>query len=318
LPRRLRNEVGLELRALLTDALHSAATDAGRDPDRELTLEVLRTFGRPDVVASRYAPRTFTIIEPELAPWFLTLSVACVAIQWTLTLPRVFTSAVTIGDWWLGWGFGALWWIGLLTVWFGAAGWVQRRSPLDAHRFVRPWTHYVFWVPFARDWLPPDKEEDIQYGGNAGGHVVRLLVPTLVVTFFVSPVWFLNFFVPAGVDTSWARYDAAFQRGLLAPLIALMGVRLALFGLAVANQRWRDRSEPLRFGLWALFIGALIWALLGWDIFASPTTDVLFKAWLSIFVLVNSIVLVVFMRRAFMRIRIPTAFYPALHDGDKR
>ena len=123
-------------------------------------------------------------------------------------------------------------------------------------------------------------------------------------------MWFLDFIVPAGVDTSWARYDPAFQRGLLAPLIALMVVRLALFAFAVANERWRERSEPLRFGLWALLIGALLWALLGWDIFASPTTDVLFKAWLSIFLLVNSIVIVVFIRRAFMRVRIPHSLLP--------
>lgn len=63
LPRTLRNEVGLELRALLTDAVNAAAADAGRAPDRQLTLEVLRTFGRPDVVASRYAPRTFNVID---------------------------------------------------------------------------------------------------------------------------------------------------------------------------------------------------------------------------------------------------------------
>ena len=63
LPRTLRNEVGLELRALLTDAVNAAADDAGRAPDRQLTPEVLRTFGRPDVVASRYAPRTFNVID---------------------------------------------------------------------------------------------------------------------------------------------------------------------------------------------------------------------------------------------------------------
>lgn len=116
LPRKLRNEVGLELRALLTDALNTTAAAAGRAPDRELTLDVLRNFGRPDVVAARYAPRGFHVIEPEHAPWFVTLSLACVAIQWALTLPRVFMQTSTIGEWWLGWGLGALWWVGLLAV----------------------------------------------------------------------------------------------------------------------------------------------------------------------------------------------------------
>lgn len=126
----------------------------------------------------------------------------CVAVQWALTLPQVFTSALTVGQWWLGWGVGALWWIGLLTVWFAAASWAQRRSPVDAHSFVRPWTHYFFWVPTTTDWMPPDQEEEIRYGGSTGGQVVGLLILALLVIFFVSPAWFLDFILPAGVDSS--------------------------------------------------------------------------------------------------------------------
>jgi hypothetical protein len=190
----------------------------------------------------------------------------------------------------------------MLAVYFAAAGWIQRRSPLDPHSFTRPWTHYILWVPVAKDWQPG--EEDIVY---AGGSVVPPLLFGLLTIFFASPAWFLDFILPAGVDTSWARYDADFQRWLLAPLIALMAARLALFTLAVVASRWRARTEPIRFGLWVGFVGVLIWALFGWDIFASTTTDFFFKAWLSIFLVVNGLVILGYVRRYLARVRVPTA-----------
>lgn len=153
--------------------------------------------------------------------------------------------------------------------------------------------------------MPPDKEGETRSGGGTGGQIVGLLVLALLVTFFVSPAWFLDFILPASVDSSWARYDTAFQGGLLVPLILLMSARLALFTIAVYNEHWCARTEPLRFGLWVMFIGLLIWTLIGWDIFASPTVDFIFKAWLSIFVLVNGIVIVVFLRRALTRVHVP-------------
>jgi hypothetical protein len=302
----MRNEVGLELRALLTEALNDAAAEACRPPDRELTLEVLSKFGRPDVMAARYAPRGFHVIEPEHASWFIRLAVVCVALQWALTLPRVFTSAMTVGQWWLGWGLGAFWWVGLLTVYFAAAGWVQRRSPLDDHSFVRPWTHYIFWVPFPRDWMPPDQEEKLQYAGNSGGQLVTMFVFALLIIFFVSPAGFLEVILPEGSDVSWLYYETDFRSALLAPLLALMAVRLALFTLAVLIPQWRAPTEPLRFALWIAFIALLGWVLIAWDIFQAPATNFFFKAWLSVFLIVNCIVIVVFIRRALTRVRVPS------------
>jgi hypothetical protein len=81
LPRRLRNDVGVELRTLLTEQLWSAAQEAGHSPDSKLAIDVLRRFGRPDEVAARYAPRGFQLVEPE-RPVFVTVATCCVAIQW--------------------------------------------------------------------------------------------------------------------------------------------------------------------------------------------------------------------------------------------
>ena len=303
LPRKMRNEVGLELRALLTDELQAAADKAGRSPDWEMTVDVLKKIGRPEEVASRYGtPRGFNVIEPEHAPSFIKLAGFGVAIQWGLTLPSVFSGSVPFGKWWLGWGLGALWWVGFLVVWYGLAGWIQRRSPVDPHSFIRPWTHFIFWVPVAQDWQPLLKEpEQTLYGG------ARILIPlsALLTIFFVSPASFLDFCVPAGVDTSWALYDDGFRTWFLIPLVGLMAVRLVLFTAATVKENLRSRTEPIRFGLWVVFTGLLIWALLGWKIFSSVPADVLFKLWLSIFVLVNCLQIFGGIRRTLTRIRVP-------------
>jgi hypothetical protein len=100
-------------------------------------------------------------------------------------------------------------------------------------------------------------------------------------------------------------YDENFRRWLLLPLIALMSARWLLFTAAVINNRLRASTEGVRFVLWVVFIGLLSWALLGWPIFASGVTDALFKAWLSIFLLVNTIQIIVWIRRAVTRVRMP-------------
>ncbi len=96
LPRKIRNEVGLELRALLTDELASVAAQIGRPPDSELALQVLAKFGRPEDVAARYGgERGFTLIEPAHAPAFVSIAALGVAVQWAFTLRRVFDGSST-------------------------------------------------------------------------------------------------------------------------------------------------------------------------------------------------------------------------------
>jgi hypothetical protein len=185
LPRRLRDDVGLELRTLLTEQLHAAADDAGRAPDDELALEVVHRFGRPDEVAARYQPTGFDLIEPGYAPLFVKLAAVCVGIQWGLSLPRVFLSSMTFGEWWLRWGFSAFAWVGLLVTWFGIASWVRRRSPTDPASALRPWTHWFFWLPMPADWRPVDREA-IEWRAATN----CLPVSAALTIFFIAPAWF--------------------------------------------------------------------------------------------------------------------------------
>ena len=68
-----------------------------------------------------------------------------------------------------------------------------------------------------------------------------------------------------------------------------MAVRLVLLAAAVLNKRRRARTETLRAGLWVCFVTVLYWAVFGGRIFAHPATDALFKAWLLVFLLVNTL-----------------------------
>jgi hypothetical protein len=300
LPRQQRNDIGLELRTLLTEQVRSAAQTAGRSTDGEMAIEVLRHFGRPDEVAARYAPRGFALIESAYTPLVLKLGAICTAVQWAATLPLVFWAGMTFGDWWLRWGFSAFAWFGVLVLWFAIASWVQRRFPADPDSGARPGIHWLFWVPFPKDWHPGEPEAT-QRRAALGAAPLGAVLTVL----FIAPAWILGHLLPVGVNTSWALYDSQFAHSLLLPLIALMAVRLALFAAVTLNERWQAPTNAIRFGLWVAFVALLYWAVFGWRIFAEPLTDVLFKAWLLFFLLVNTVQILLWTRRAATRVRLP-------------
>jgi len=53
------------------------------------------------------------------------------------------------------------------------------------------------------------------------------------------------------------------------------------------------------------FVVLLYWTVLRSQIFATPITDALFKAWLLVYLLVNAIQIAVWIWRAFTRVRVP-------------
>jgi hypothetical protein len=180
----------------------------------------------------------------------------------------------------------------MLVVWFGLATWVRRRSPVNPDTRLRPWTHWFFWVPTTTDWRPVDREAAERRAATGA-----FPLGVALTIFFIAPAWFIGLFASADANNSWALYDASFRHWLLLPMIALMAARLALFATVAIKEHWRAPTEGIRFALWVGFVALLLWALFGWRIFAHPATDSLFKAWLSIFLLVNTIQIVVRIRR---------------------
>lgn len=125
LPYDKRNDVALELRALLQDELLAKAGARGMPPDRALAMELLAGFGRPAAVAARYQPRN-PLIEPEdnhnFAIW---------------TLVGILALAVLGHDP----AVDVMHWVGIMFVVFALIGWGRRRQP--AGRFS--------WRPRAQD-----------------------------------------------------------------------------------------------------------------------------------------------------------------------
>jgi hypothetical protein len=308
LPRRLRNDIGLELRTLLTEQVRSAAGAAGRAPDSEIALQVLNDFGTPGEVAGRYAAAGFQIIEPEQAPTFVKLASACVVLLWAATLPQVFHGSMTLGDWSQRWGFGALAWVGALLVWYGVANWVRRRSPADPDSLSRPWTHWIFMLPAPGVWRPGEPQATERRAALGAAPLGAILT-----VFFIAPAWILGHLLPAGTNTSWVLYDESFRRSLLWPLIALMVLRLGLLVAGVLNERWRTPTAAIGLGLRMCFVALLFWTVFRWHIFANAITDGLFKAWLLIFLVINTIQMIVWLRRAATRVRVPRSLTSSQH-----
>lgn len=297
LPRRLRNDVGLELRTLLVEQVQGVAEQAGREPDRAITLEVLRRFGTPAQIADRYRPRGFQIIDPEHAPTFVKLAVAFVALQWLVTFPAVFNGHASLPGWWVGPGLGALWWIGVLTLWFGAAGWLRRR--LLAHSESDDTLPAPGSPRTASKWQPTDR------GARARRSAILLLPPGVaVITFLSAPTWFLMRLMPDG-DAQWAAYDPVFARRLLPTLIVLMVLRLVLFATVLMRRNWWLRTQALRFGLRVCFLASLYWVLLDWTVFENAAANILFKVWLWIFAVVSTVSSVMWITHNATRVRAP-------------
>jgi hypothetical protein len=209
----------------------------------------------------------------------------------------VFAARQTFGEWWLRWGFSAFAWCGVLVLWFAAASWVQRRFPIDPSTAARPGIHWLFWVPFPRDWRPGEPEATEQRAALGAAPIGAVLT-----VLFIAPAWILSHLLPAGVNTSWALYDANFAHWLLPPLISLMVVRLVLFAAVTLNERWRAPTEAIRFGLRVCFVVLLYWALFRWRIFAYLLTDMLFRGWLLFFLLVNTVQILLWVRRTATRV----------------
>jgi hypothetical protein len=113
LPRKRRDDVAFELRALLQEELAAKAEAAGRAPDRAMAMALLAGFGRPAEAAARYEPRR-PLIDPEdnhnLVIWII---VGLVVIGMSDDASDL--APVT--------------WLGTLALVFMAIAWFRRRRP---------------------------------------------------------------------------------------------------------------------------------------------------------------------------------------------
>ena len=267
LPRKQRNDVAFELRALLTEELQDKAQGAGRDADAAMAIELVRAFGPPVEVAARYRP-TLTIIDPADGHRFLWASV-----------------------------------IGLVVIW--CAGLLSQLRQPDRRRMGRPHRPWPlvdqrgdsFPVvarraggrlrplrmeppprPQASEWKP--RAPDSIHGGRAS--VVIGLLGVLFGTYvLVNPHWVLDFFW--GGNAAPAAYQALtytenFLRYQGPILLALILVNVPLMLAVILSGRRSALLHRLELGFSLLTCAAMLWVVADGPILMAATSDQTAKA----------------------------------------
>ncbi len=265
LPKKQRNDVAFELRALLKEEVQGKAEELGREPDGALALEYLRGFGAPAEVAARYQP-TLQVIDPTDGPRFVRATMIGLVVIWGLGLWEKLSEPFGSGwdilnplsAWWGGVVIPSLWWPGVLVVGYGLAAWSRRRSP-----------HKAVWTP----------RENVALAEKPGGRValglgvVGILCGLVVL---IEPRWILDLFWggnAAPVAYQALTYTESFRARQGPVLLGLLILYVPLYLTVLVAGQW---TAPLRrleqaHGL-ALF-AAMVWTVLDGPVFAASNSD---------------------------------------------
>lgn len=294
LPRKIRNDVGFELRALLEEELRGRAEASASPADDQLTLQLLSDFGRPADVADRYRPAGFTVIKPADAPQFARIAFGGVALQWVISLVAAFAVKPddiewlsVLGSWWVTWGLGAFWWPGLLVCLSIVAGAIAARRE-------------------ARGSKPPTVGELDRDRVRRGVIVTYLALglagATIVIALPSLPIW--GSALPAPVVDAFA-FDEGFLAWRAPWALALWAVGLGVGIALLVSGRWSRttrRVELLSAVGWILVLA--MWIGLG-PIFVSTATDGVTKLCLAGLTILLIVDLVLSIRRMSMPVRQP-------------
>ncbi len=247
LPRKDRREIGLELRGLLTEML--AERSVGAVPTDAQVLEMLRSFGTPADVAARYRPPGLRIIPAEQSRSFAVMSLVGIALQWALTLPRVFQGQPLVA-WWFSWGLGSLWWPGFLAMGALAAAWL-RRAGMTRNT----------WRPRVVD---PDRV-------NRGAMAFGLAGFAVGVAFMLALPWIVQV-MPEPWPQRFA-FAPDFLHGRAWPVLVLWLGNFALLAGVLSRGRWSATTRRLELGFDVTWLVVLGWWLAGGATFQTAAVD---------------------------------------------
>lgn len=273
LPRKQRNDVAFELRALLNEELQAKAEAAGRGVDAAMAIEFLRAFGRPEDVAARYRP-TLTIIDPADGYSFLRAAVIGLAIIWDVGLLTSLQQPIDsgwdvlsiLGQWWGSTVIPSMWWPGLLVVGFGVASWVRRRWPQTAE-----------WKPRAGDRIV----------GSRAAMVMGLVGILCGLFVLLDPRWLLDVFwggraAPAAYEA--LTYTDTFRQRQAPWLLVLLILNIPLFITVIVMGRWSAIMRRMEVGLSLITCAAIVWTVLDGPVFIAPDSDQTAKFFLALIV----------------------------------
>ena len=289
LPRRQRNDVAFELRALIDEGLQDRAEAEGRAVDAAMATDFLQAFGRPRDVAARYRP-ALTIIDPADGHRFLRATVIGLAIIWCLGLLERLQQPIgsgaellgVIAQWWLGTVVASLWWPGVLVAGFATAAWVRRR-----------WPNAAAWTPRSRDRLQ---------GGRVGTAMalVGMLCGTYVLLdprVVLDVVWNGR---AALVAYEALTYTETFLHRQAPWVLATLLLNIAVFMVVIAMGRWSAVMRRIETGLSLITCALLAWTVLDGPVFMSGRSDGTAKFLLALIV---AYTLIHFAVKAYRRIR---------------
>ena len=270
LPRAKRNDVALELQALLNEELQGKADAQGRAADEAMALDLVRAFGAPESVAERYRPADFMIIPATRTSGFVALALGGVVLQWLVTLPLALLSEpgreiVSLGSWWLTHGIGALWWPGFMVMTAIIVGWMRHKWPPAQTTTWRP--------------RPGDRDDISRPWWAVAGIAAAAGIATLV----GSPWIAQNFLPPAAAHIF--HFDPDFVAVGGAAVVVMWTLTAILNTIVFIEGRWRRLTRNFDFALAALWAGMMLWLMMGPRIFMSPLTDEGAKGWMGVVLL---------------------------------
>lgn len=290
LARKQRNDVGVELRALLGEELQTQVEIAGRPADEAMALDLLRRFGRPADVAARYRTTGFALIDPADARSFVWLTAIGMLLVWAVSLFGLFTEGGGlnhIGAWWMTYGLGAFWWPGFLVVNMGIATWIRRRFPLPD------------------DWNPRAVDRDRI---NRVAWLAAIAFFTIGIVVLTSPAQILEQLTGGRLPPEVYRhfvYDETFRRARLPLLLPLLVANVLLYTVLVTYGRWRRGIRLADMALSIVDTGVCVWVVLAGPIFQSEGADGVARAVIWFVVVIVIWDLAEKLRRERMRVRMP-------------
>lgn len=284
LPGRDREGIGLELRGLLTDMLAERAEASGRAADDAMVLAMLRAFGTPAEVATRYRPPGVALIPADETRSYVLWAVGGVILQWALTLPQVFGGELRFSAWWFSGGLGALWWPGFMLM---AA-------------IVKAGLRQLGWRE--RAWRPKVVDaERVERGLMLTG-----LIWAAIGTLFMMALPWMVPHLP-GVLPGVLAFDPAFltDRAWLAVPLWIAGLVGTTF--VYVRGRWSTMSRRAELILDLAWIALLGWWIIDGRMFIAPLTNEGARGALGLVVLILVAHVAVRLWRQRTRIRLPDA-----------
>lgn len=262
LPRRQRNDVAFELRALLGEELHARAQEQGCAPDAAMATGFLQAFGRPADVAARYQP-ALTIIDPADGHNFLRAAVIGLVLIWSVgllvSMGQPIASASdffrALGHWWGKAVIASLWWPGMLVVGFGGAAWVRRRWPQTG------------------EWKPRPADRVV---GSRPALVLGMVGVACGLYVLSEPRWVLD--VMFGGAAAPAAYEAltytdAFRTRQAPLLFVLLLTNIPMWAVVLVRGRWTPMIRRLEVQLSLILCAVMMWAVVDGPMLLARSSD---------------------------------------------